>query len=288
MCKRCVHYGSSKCIQSTNLNLTAGSGGSFHSFSINNNTPPSDSTPAHQWLMKKVLDREAIPRWENNDCALLRLYNDLISFDSSNRGVVIKRNLLRHLEEKKGTVNCHELTFVLLKPTSGISFQVPGSENERRLFRYFQLETVPDISGYSNHDFWYKAILSWSLEEPVLRYAIVALASFHESQKSNLHHQHPVSLRHYNKAMRSVQNLMLASSKKPRQVILTCCLLFSVIEGIRGELQNELRHLNAGLAILKETSALPKSKANEVPDVNADISGLFAVMDSRYSLGSFS
>lgn len=174
---------------------------------------------------------------------------------------------------------------MLLKSTSGIPFQVPGSENERRLFQYFQLETVPDISGYSNHDLWYNTILSWSHEEPVLRYAIVALASFHESQKSNLlgDHQHPISLRHYNKAIRSVQSLMLASSKKPRHVILTCCLLFSVIEGLRGEVFNEQRHLNAGLAILKETSALPESNSSKVSNVDADISGLFAIMDIHYS-----
>ncbi|CAG8981504.1 hypothetical protein HYALB_00003076 [Hymenoscyphus albidus] len=97
--------------------------------------------------------------------------------------------------------------------------------------------------------------------------------------------QNPASLRHYNKAIRAVQKLVLASSKKSRQMILTCCLLFYAIKGIRGGFETGVKHLKSGLAILNESTAGSNFKMNvaEVPDVDEDIAGLLSSLDIVYS-----
>ncbi|CAG8980948.1 hypothetical protein HYALB_00003807 [Hymenoscyphus albidus] len=142
----------------------------------------------------------------------------------------------------------------ILKPTALISFQSPGNESERQLFHYFRLEAAPDICGYSNHEFWDSSVLSWSHAEPVLRLAVVAFASFHKSFIFKSDSISYSSLQHYNKAIRAVQNLLEDHKKPSLQIVLSCCLLFYKIEGIRGNYEDRRKHLQAGLKIIQKAT----------------------------------
>ncbi|CAG8949936.1 hypothetical protein HYFRA_00004267 [Hymenoscyphus fraxineus] len=142
----------------------------------------------------------------------------------------------------------------ILKPTTLISFQSPGNESERQLFHYFRLEAAPDICGHSNLEFWDSLILSWSHSEPVLRLAVVAFASFHKSFIFKSDSISYSSLQHYNKAIRAVQNLLQDHKKPSLQIVLSCCLLFYKIEGIRVNYEDRRKHLQAGLKIIQKAT----------------------------------
>ncbi|OAL39584.1 hypothetical protein AYO20_00981 [Fonsecaea nubica] len=132
-------------------------------------------------------------------------------------------------------------------------FEIPQDKDERWGFYYFRDRTSKQLLSFANHDFWSRLVLQAGYFRGVVRHALVAIASYHESvdhpDKFRQLDRQCFALLQYNKAIKS---LFDAGSHSHVEDILLASILFTFFENIRGVLSNALVHLNAGLRVLSE------------------------------------
>lgn len=143
--------------------------------------------------------------------------------------------------------------------SNSISFDLPGSGRERRSFDYFRDQTVPDLSGYFQSEFWDRLVLQFCHAEPAVRHALIALGAVHETFKTTenratTHGQEEwktrFSLQQYNRAISNLRKHLSSKGHQSVEVALICCLLFICFESLVGNHESALCHLESGLDIL--------------------------------------
>jgi len=148
----------------------------------------------------------------------------------------------------------------LISYVNHASLYMPGHLMEARALDYFQLHTACEFAGWFDIPFW-----TWQLPhvgnvEPIIRHAIIAVASVHEQMEvisdtsaawdpSQLEYRRRFALYHYNKAISELTKLAF-SGHDSTKITLVCCLLFICLEFIRGNFSTAEMHINSGLQIL--------------------------------------
>ncbi|PYH77066.1 hypothetical protein BO82DRAFT_386876 [Aspergillus uvarum CBS 121591] len=133
------------------------------------------------------------------------------------------------------------------------------NRDEQRCFSFFHLRTIPAMVGFFDFALWQQLILQMGHEEPAVYHAIVALSAFH-------------------------QNSETSHDPRLRDVTLLCCLVFVLLEWLRGQYDKAFGHLHNGIQILKELGVMvtDESRARaraRAPPVERDLIVAFGHLD---------
>lgn len=167
---------------------------------------------------------------------------------------------------------------------------MPGDPLEGFYYTHFFVNTIKDmeISASLDTRFWHKAFLGPGQNVAAVRHAIMALGASHwqftnqdDSRPSDMD---PFTLRHYNEA---ISDLLPGRNYEKGQAMdlnttLTCCILFILIESLRGNTCEAIRHIRSGTELIanhKSSTYLPNNEIAELAAMFHAIScqvGLFS------------
>jgi hypothetical protein len=146
-----------------------------------------------------------------------------------------------------------------LDPITRLPFSFPSdNDQERRAFQFFCTKTASEIAGFLPSDFWNKLILQASHTDPVIRHAVIALGSVHETYegeapghlRSGKVTRQAFALRQSNEAIRRLRTRLSMGVPQSGESVLLSCVLFICLETFLGNHQAALAHLESGLKIL--------------------------------------
>ncbi|KAI9148826.1 hypothetical protein HJFPF1_10868 [Paramyrothecium foliicola] len=173
---------------------------------------------------------------------------------------------------------------------SKLNYQLllPGDAMEIHFYRHFFNKTISDmsISRCLNTKFWKQAFRAPSQDEECVWHVTVALGVNHwmftllSSRNVNLER---FAFDQYNRA---ISALMECTSKAQKgeadpAMVLVCCFLFVLLESLRGNYNEAIRHLDSG----------SKRITNNVPNISVSedikqLAAMFHVIGSQLSLFS--
>ncbi|OGM43799.1 C6 zinc finger domain protein [Aspergillus bombycis] len=153
-----------------------------------------------------------------------------------------------------------------LLPEVGGGIRWITNTDERRCFSYFQYYTVPTLSGFFNSVLWEKLVLQMSYAEPAVYHAAVALSAIHQDvemhgmplpgQELELYNTwHRFTMEQAGRSFAILNERHFSQDPRLREVMLLCCLLFVLMELLRGRYDDAFQHLEGGLRILNELKA---------------------------------
>ncbi|KAI1064190.1 hypothetical protein LB506_007887 [Fusarium annulatum] len=138
---------------------------------------------------------------------------------------------------------------------------LPGDTLESNYYVYFFSDIISqlEITPYLNREFWKRNILVPSQSSECVRHAVLALGATHwqysvQNQSSAASLDRFV-LKHYNEAISKLTGDQ--ESPPDMSTVLTCCILFVILESLRGDFGEAVRHLESGTRIL--TNHVPKT-----------------------------
>ncbi|KAH7020862.1 uncharacterized protein B0I36DRAFT_296324 [Microdochium trichocladiopsis] len=166
---------------------------------------------------------------------------------------------------------------------------LPGDARETQFYVYFFTDTIGDLvmSHAFSTTFWHQLLQPSSQHATCIRHAVIALGAVHwqfsrHEPPSSLNH---FALKHYNEAISALVRAGQQQSSSPSSpadiaTTVTCCFLFILLESLRGDYAEALRHLEAGTTILADhhpASYLPNRDMQELAAIFHAISGQVAV-----------
>ncbi|KAE8406006.1 hypothetical protein BDV37DRAFT_270215 [Aspergillus pseudonomiae] len=149
----------------------------------------------------------------------------------------------------------------------------PMTSDERRCLSYFQHRTVPMILEFYDSSLWREVVLRMSQSEPAVYHAVIALSAVHQGMEMRgmpllIQEAYSIwnsfALEQLGRAFSCLIKRRMSQDPRLRDVILTCCLLFIMLDLLRGRYDDAFRHLKSGLQILKEYTA-QKAPVSRVP-----------------------
>ncbi|KAM0259115.1 hypothetical protein ACHAQJ_003486 [Trichoderma viride] len=142
--------------------------------------------------------------------------------------------------------------------------------NQRGL-DFFHHNLAAELDGQFDSKFWSKLVLQLSHSEPSVRHAVSAISIIHQDVESSLRHPagcvnaNPKAQQEWNKAARSL-SARIQAHPGSNLVPLVCCLLFTCIEFLRGNIESSMFHVQSGFNILatlrRHSDATPNLKSN--------------------------
>ncbi|KAM0554831.1 hypothetical protein ACHAPJ_006564 [Fusarium lateritium] len=126
--------------------------------------------------------------------------------------------------------------------------------NDRGL-DFFQRNVATKLDGQFNSTFWSRLVLQLSHSEPSIRHAVSAISTiYHDIEESTRHpvgyvSANPNARKEWNLAIRSLSDRIQAYPDSAL-VPLVCCLLFTCIEFLKGNIESSLFHAQNGFSIL--------------------------------------
>lgn len=179
-----------------------------------------------------------------------------------------------------------------LKPATAIptvrGALLPGDARDTHYYVWFFTNAVGDfvMSHSFSTAFWHKMFQLPSQTADCVRHAVVALGAVHwqfsrhdpllssSSSSSSTASLNQFALQHYNQAISS----LVKARDTPHDMVttVTCCFLFILIESLRGDFSEALRHLEAGMTILashQPAMSLPTREIQELASMFSAISG---------------
>ncbi|KAG8672314.1 hypothetical protein FPOAC2_05692 [Fusarium poae] len=152
---------------------------------------------------------------------------------------------------------------------------IQSNAMEANYYTYFFSNIIGhlEISPSLNREFWNKTLLAPSQSSVCIRHAVLALGATYYHYASGTAQPSTVSLdrfilRHYNESI-----FKLAYDKdstSDTSTILTCCLLFIILESLRGDFEEAIRHLESGIKILSNHTPktyLPNGQVEELASI---------------------
>ncbi|KAI9925574.1 hypothetical protein MW887_005955 [Aspergillus wentii] len=145
-----------------------------------------------------------------------------------------------------------------------IDKSIPGeTTDERRGFAFFQQWTIPNMTGFFDCRLWSDLILPMCHSEKAVNYAVVGLSALHEelevrgvplSREDLSSHGHRFALEQYGRSLSALNIRRHSRDPKLCEVVLTCCLLFVMLELTRGQYDLAFMHVRQGLLIIQDKS----------------------------------
>lgn len=164
------------------------------------------------------------------------------------------------------------------------SLLIPGDPMEAYYYTHFFTNTIHDleISESLNRIFWQKKFQSPSQNVLCIRHAVVALGAVHW-QFTMGDHRRPsdidsFTLRHYNEAISDLLHDRDSTTESASNLvtILTCCILFALLESLRGNFSEAIRHIKSGTELIanyKPSIYLPSHDFEDLAAMFHAISG---------------
>ncbi|KOS39361.1 hypothetical protein ACN38_g9795 [Penicillium nordicum] len=143
---------------------------------------------------------------------------------------------------------------------------------EQLCFDWLIARTARKFAGLFPSDFWESLIFQASAQEPAARHAVIALACTHRFQQQyftglNKYDVERFTLTQYNKAIQHLRTDTTNSSYSLRVALITC-MLFIILEYMRGQYQMGCAHLQYGMKLLSDISATrSRSPSSMVPTI---------------------
>ncbi|KAL4865586.1 hypothetical protein BDV12DRAFT_188069 [Aspergillus spectabilis] len=137
-----------------------------------------------------------------------------------------------------------------------------ASTDEMTSFDWFKGRTIIKLPGSYLSDFWTKNLLQASHSEQAVWHAVMALSFTHrlgfvQTSSDPATKLEQSTLRHLIKAVRHLNPHFSAKDKASSRVVLIVCLVFVVLDLLRGHFPSAQVHLRNGLSILAETQSIP-------------------------------
>jgi hypothetical protein len=120
---------------------------------------------------------------------------------------------------------------------ASLPFDIPGTDQERRSYHYFRLQTSAAILGSQDASYWTTSLLQYSWSQPAIKHALIAIGSMHEALQATDYMLQArdnelgrrlrlFSWAQYNNA---IQHVLRSSSTNslPLEVLIVLCLLVS-------------------------------------------------------------
>ncbi|KAL3443648.1 hypothetical protein BJX65DRAFT_320456 [Aspergillus insuetus] len=145
-----------------------------------------------------------------------------------------------------------------------------ANTDERASFDWFRRRTMVKIPGSYLSDFWTTILLQAGQSDQAVWHSILALSSTHwsgfvQNVPSQRIAQEQLTLRHLIRAVRHLRPHFSVRDKASCRVILIVCLVFVVLDLLRGYFTSAQVHLRNGLNILAQTQSSSIDNANANP-----------------------
>lgn len=184
--------------------------------------------------------------------------------------------------KQKDQVACPSRRPLIVNPSRPLL--IPGDPLEAYYYTHFFTNTIGDmeISESLNRNFWQKSFQSPSQDVSCIRHAVMALGATHwqfttcDPQKAS--HLDRFVLRHYNEAISGLIHDQGFTNESATNLVtvLTCCVLFALLETLRGNFCEAIRHIKSGTELIathKPSSYLPHRDIEEMVAIFHAISG---------------
>ncbi|CEL05093.1 hypothetical protein ASPCAL06213 [Aspergillus calidoustus] len=163
-----------------------------------------------------------------------------------------------------------------------------ANTDEKASFDWFRRRTMVKIPGSYLSDFWTTILLQASQSDQAVWHSILALSTTHQSgfvqnfpsQRST---QEQSTLRHLIRAVRHLGPHFSVRDKASCRVILIVCLVFVVLDLLRGHFASAQVHLRNGLNILAQTQSSSIGAAD--PDSDCSPTSSYAYEPIDVSIG---
>lgn len=138
---------------------------------------------------------------------------------------------------------------------------------------FFHQNLAAKLDGEFDSNFWGKLVLQLSHYEPSIRHAVSAISVIYHDVESSLRHPagyihaNPEAQQEWNTAVRSL-SARIQAHPHSNLVPLVCCLLFTCIEFLRGNVESSLLHVQSGFNIL----ATLRRDSDASPDLGSTLS----------------
>ncbi|OBT62472.1 hypothetical protein VE03_07989 [Pseudogymnoascus sp. 23342-1-I1] len=138
---------------------------------------------------------------------------------------------------------------------------------------FFHRNLAAKLDGQFTSQFWSKLVLQLSHSEPSIRHAVSAISVIYQDLELSLRHPagyvnaNPEAQLGWNKAMKSL-SARIQAYPDSNLVPLTCCLLFTCIELLRGNDESSMLHVQSGFNIL----AAVRCNSGAAPEIGLNIS----------------
>ncbi|KAI0885898.1 uncharacterized protein GGS22DRAFT_200036 [Annulohypoxylon maeteangense] len=159
-----------------------------------------------------------------------------------------------------------------------------ATKEESRYLEWFTHRSAFKLPGIFRLELWDKLVFQAASTEPAVRHAILALGSAHKREGranisapgSALDKEEHFTLQHYSKAITHLQPHFSARDNSSIRVGLLTCLIFVIMELIRGHWKTAIAHLQSGLKLLDEFQA----RSSEVDGYSLFLEPCHASVDS--------
>lgn len=144
--------------------------------------------------------------------------------------------------------------------------------NDRGLY-FFHQNLATKLDGQFDSEFWSKLVLQLSHSEPSIRHAISAMSVTYQDVELSLQdpagyvNANPDAQREWNISIKTI-SARIQAHPSSSLVPLVCCLLFTCIEFLRGNVESSLLHVQSGIKIL----AAIRRHDDAAPDLGSNLS----------------
>lgn len=131
----------------------------------------------------------------------------------------------------------------------------PGFFKSDRGTCFFHQNLAVSLDGQFNSQFWSRLVLQLSHSEPAVRNAVSAISIIYQDVELSLRHPagyvdaNPEGQRQWTAAVNNLST-QIRTHPDSHLVSLVCCLLFTCIEFLRGNIESSLLHAQSGFNIL--------------------------------------
>ncbi|KAJ5802707.1 uncharacterized protein N7503_005157 [Penicillium pulvis] len=187
-----------------------------------------------------------------------------------------------------GGRECEYSTARTAPPRNVVTVYLPPAQSQPVFFvndrglEFFHQKLAAKLDGQFTSQFWSKLVLQLSHSERSIRHAISAISIIYQDVESSLRHPagyvnaNPEAQKEWNKAMKSL-SARIQAHPNSNLVPLTCCLMFTCIELLKGNVESSMLHVLSGFKIL--AALRPSSDAAQGPGSNLSSNDLKAIED---------
>ena len=133
---------------------------------------------------------------------------------------------------------------------------------------FFHHNLAAKLDGQFDSEFWSKLVLQLSHSEPAIKHAVSAVSVIHRDVESSMNSPsgytaaNPAASKEWNAAMQALSSRIL-SKPNSNLVPLVCCLIFTCIEFMKGNVDSALVHIQSGFKILAMVRSTIQAEGDE-------------------------